>query len=82
VYSTAVACTAQCFVRKHANAQHPFFKKACKCTASLFLTIENDKRFPYEQAANMHAPIQYPKPDGQITFDVPTSLYRYCQHQE
>jgi len=34
-------------------------------------------------AANLHAPIQYPKPDGHITFDVPTSLYRYaCSKNE
>ncbi|KAH9606892.1 hypothetical protein KSS87_019726 [Heliosperma pusillum] len=26
--------------------------------------------------ANRHSPIQYPKPDGVISFDVPTSLYR------
>jgi electron-transferring-flavoprotein dehydrogenase len=33
-------------------------------------------------AANLHAPIQYPKPDGQITFDVPTSLYRSNTNHE
>ncbi|GAB4859206.1 hypothetical protein Ancab_010666 [Ancistrocladus abbreviatus] len=27
-------------------------------------------------AAKHHAPIEYPKPDGVISFDVPTSLYR------
>ncbi|GJM91230.1 hypothetical protein PR202_ga07586 [Eleusine coracana subsp. coracana] len=32
--------------------------------------------------ANLHAPIQYPKPDGQITFDVPTSLYRSNTNHE
>uniref|UniRef100_A0A0A9G788 Electron transfer flavoprotein-ubiquinone oxidoreductase n=1 Tax=Arundo donax TaxID=35708 RepID=A0A0A9G788_ARUDO len=25
--------------------------------------------------ANLHIPIQYPKPDGQITFDVPISYF-------
>ncbi|CAD6213249.1 unnamed protein product [Miscanthus lutarioriparius] len=32
--------------------------------------------------ANLHVPIQYPKPDGQITFDVPTSLYRSNTNHE
>ncbi|KAK3153049.1 hypothetical protein QOZ80_2BG0166960 [Eleusine coracana subsp. coracana] len=32
--------------------------------------------------ANLHAPIQYPKPDGHITFDVPTSLYRSNTNHE
>ncbi|TVU32011.1 hypothetical protein EJB05_23727, partial [Eragrostis curvula] len=32
--------------------------------------------------ANLHTPIQYPKPDGQITFDVPTSLYRSNTNHE
>jgi len=27
-------------------------------------------------AASEHAPIQYPKPDGEVTFDLPTSLFR------
>ncbi|KAK1319721.1 hypothetical protein QJS10_CPB04g01912 [Acorus calamus] len=27
-------------------------------------------------AASLHKPIQYPKPDGVLSFDVPTSLYR------
>ncbi|RRT42518.1 hypothetical protein B296_00035721 [Ensete ventricosum] len=31
------------------------------------------------QFASLHAPIQYPKPDGQISFDVPTSLYRFVE---
>ncbi|KMT15794.1 hypothetical protein BVRB_3g057690 isoform B [Beta vulgaris subsp. vulgaris] len=26
--------------------------------------------------ANLHSPIHYPKPDGVVSFDVPTSLYR------
>ncbi|OEL37136.1 Electron transfer flavoprotein-ubiquinone oxidoreductase, mitochondrial [Dichanthelium oligosanthes] len=32
--------------------------------------------------ANLHTPIQYPKPDGQTTFDVPTSLYRSNTNHE
>ncbi len=28
------------------------------------------------QYAAQHKPIEYPKPDGQLTFDLPTSLYR------
>ncbi|XP_043688330.1 electron transfer flavoprotein-ubiquinone oxidoreductase, mitochondrial-like [Telopea speciosissima] len=27
-------------------------------------------------AARLHTPIQYSKPDGLVSFDVPTSLYR------
>ena len=60
-------------------------KKQWKCTSfSLFPTIETNIRLPCAQAANLHAPIQYPKPDGHITFDVPTSLYRYacCKNEE
>jgi hypothetical protein len=74
VCSTTVTVPADWFVKNHANAQHFLF---------LFFTIEIDRRFPCAQAANLHAPIQYPKPDGQITFDVPTSLYRYaCSKNE
>uniref|UniRef100_A0A0E0BCP7 Electron transfer flavoprotein-ubiquinone oxidoreductase n=1 Tax=Oryza glumipatula TaxID=40148 RepID=A0A0E0BCP7_9ORYZ len=32
--------------------------------------------------ASLHSPIQYPKPDGQISFDVPTSLYRSSTNHE
>uniref|UniRef100_A0A0E0M9Q6 Electron transfer flavoprotein-ubiquinone oxidoreductase n=1 Tax=Oryza punctata TaxID=4537 RepID=A0A0E0M9Q6_ORYPU len=32
--------------------------------------------------ASSHSPIQYPKPDGQISFDVPTSLYRSSTNHE
>ncbi|XP_042403442.1 electron transfer flavoprotein-ubiquinone oxidoreductase, mitochondrial-like isoform X2 [Zingiber officinale] len=32
--------------------------------------------------SSMHTPIQYPKPDGQISFDVPTSLYRSSTNHE
>lgn len=39
-------------------------------------------RNPYDvtcdlQVAKLHSPITYPKPDGAISFDVPTSLHRY-----
>lgn len=29
------------------------------------------------QEARLCSPIEYPKPDGIVSFDVPTSLYRY-----
>ncbi|ONK60912.1 uncharacterized protein A4U43_C08F23990 [Asparagus officinalis] len=32
--------------------------------------------------ASTHAPIKYPKPDGQVSFDVPTSLYRSNTNHE
>ncbi|XP_024316838.1 electron transfer flavoprotein-ubiquinone oxidoreductase, mitochondrial isoform X3 [Brachypodium distachyon] len=32
--------------------------------------------------ANLHSPIQYPKPDGQVSFDVPSSLYRSNTNHE
>lgn len=28
------------------------------------------------QEAQLFSPIEYPKPDGVVSFDVPTSLYR------
>ncbi|GMH18203.1 hypothetical protein Nepgr_020044 [Nepenthes gracilis] len=33
-------------------------------------------------AAKLHVPIEYPKPDGVISFDVPTSLYRSNTNHE
>lgn len=30
-------------------------------------------------AAHLHSPIEYPKPDGVLSFDVPTSLHRYTK---
>ncbi|XP_020094638.1 electron transfer flavoprotein-ubiquinone oxidoreductase, mitochondrial isoform X2 [Ananas comosus] len=47
------------------------------------LTLKHGK--PDHQATNiadLHTPIQYPKPDGQISFDVPTSLYRSNTNHE
>ncbi|CAL9154717.1 unnamed protein product [Musa hybrid cultivar] len=47
------------------------------------LTLKHGK--PDHEAtdiASLHAPIQYPKPDGQISFDVPTSLYRSNTNHE
>lgn len=41
------------------------------------LTLKHGK--PDHEAtdvAQLHSPIQYPKPDGIVSFDVPTSLYR------
>ncbi|KAG5530727.1 hypothetical protein RHGRI_025632 [Rhododendron griersonianum] len=32
--------------------------------------------------AHLHSPIQYPKPDGTVSFDVPTSLYRSNTNHE
>ncbi|XP_058183493.1 electron transfer flavoprotein-ubiquinone oxidoreductase, mitochondrial [Rhododendron vialii] len=32
--------------------------------------------------AHLHSPIQYPKPDGIVSFDVPTSLYRSNTNHE
>ncbi|GMP78646.1 hypothetical protein CsSME_00034506 [Camellia sinensis var. sinensis] len=32
--------------------------------------------------ARLHSPIQYPKPDGVVSFDVPTSLYRSNTNHE
>ncbi|KAJ0091897.1 hypothetical protein Patl1_26428 [Pistacia atlantica] len=32
--------------------------------------------------ARLHSPIQYPKPDGVLSFDVPTSLHRYVSDNE
>ncbi|KAI3876075.1 hypothetical protein MKW92_039155 [Papaver armeniacum] len=34
------------------------------------------------EPANLHAPIAYPKPDGVVSFDVPTSLYRSNTNHE
>lgn len=34
-------------------------------------------KFLLLQFASLHDPIQYPKPDGIVSFDVPTSLYRF-----
>lgn len=31
----------------------------------------------FMQAAKLHSPIHYPKADGVLSFDVPTSLHRY-----
>ncbi|URD88891.1 Electron transfer flavoprotein-ubiquinone oxidoreductase [Musa troglodytarum] len=47
------------------------------------LTLKHGK--PDHEAtdiASLHAPIQYLKPDGQISFDVPTSLYRSNTNHE
>jgi hypothetical protein len=33
------------------------------------------------QAARLHSPIEYPKPDGVFSFDVPTSLHRFVNIQ-
>ncbi|KAL6343354.1 hypothetical protein AAG906_022937 [Vitis piasezkii] len=38
------------------------------------LTLKHGK--PDHEATDLHSPIQYPKPDGIVSFDVPTSLYR------
>ncbi|VAH17323.1 unnamed protein product [Triticum turgidum subsp. durum] len=34
------------------------------------------------EMANLHSPISYPKPDGQVSFDVPSSLYRSNTNHE
>ncbi|KAJ0969077.1 hypothetical protein J5N97_021954 [Dioscorea zingiberensis] len=34
------------------------------------------------EVASLHEPIQYPKPDGIVSFDVPTSLYRSNTNHE
>ncbi|KAI3872491.1 hypothetical protein MKW98_015837 [Papaver atlanticum] len=34
------------------------------------------------EPANLHTPIAYPKPDGVVSFDVPTSLYRSNTNHE
>uniref|UniRef100_A0A452YIU1 Electron transfer flavoprotein-ubiquinone oxidoreductase n=1 Tax=Aegilops tauschii subsp. strangulata TaxID=200361 RepID=A0A452YIU1_AEGTS len=34
------------------------------------------------EMANLHLPISYPKPDGQVSFDVPSSLYRSNTNHE
>ncbi|KAK6930540.1 hypothetical protein RJ641_004634 [Dillenia turbinata] len=34
------------------------------------------------EVARLHSPIPYPKPDGVVTFDVPTSLYRSNTNHE
>lgn len=34
----------------------------------------------YFQEAQRCTPINYPKPDGVISFDIPTSLYRYSPY--
>ncbi|WOL05667.1 electron transfer flavoprotein-ubiquinone oxidoreductase, mitochondrial [Canna indica] len=47
------------------------------------LTLKHGK--PDNEAtdiSSLHTPIQYPKPDGQISFDVPTSLYRSNTNHE
>ncbi|XP_072959335.1 electron transfer flavoprotein-ubiquinone oxidoreductase, mitochondrial [Typha angustifolia] len=57
--------------------EHYIFK------GKLPLTLKHGK--PDHEAtdiASMHTPIQYPKPDGQISFDVPTSLYRSNTNHE
>ncbi|THG05918.1 hypothetical protein TEA_007009 [Camellia sinensis var. sinensis] len=36
----------------------------------------------YRPEARLHSPIQYPKPDGVVSFDVPTSLYRSNTNHE
>ncbi|MQM16364.1 hypothetical protein Taro_049320 [Colocasia esculenta] len=46
-------------------------------------TLKHDK--PDHEAtemANLHKPINYPKPDGVLSFDVPTSLYRSNTNHE
>ncbi|XP_058094222.1 electron transfer flavoprotein-ubiquinone oxidoreductase, mitochondrial [Magnolia sinica] len=50
---------------------------------SLPLTLKHRK--PDHEAtdvASVHSPIQYPKPDGLVSFDVPTSLYRSNTNHE
>lgn len=47
------------------------------------LTLKHGK--PDHEAtdeAHLHSPIQYPKPDGTVSFDVPTSLYRSNTNHE
>eukprot|EP00268_Persea_americana_P045890 TRINITY_DN4702_c0_g1_i9.p1 TRINITY_DN4702_c0_g1~~TRINITY_DN4702_c0_g1_i9.p1 ORF type:complete len:204 (-),score=36.88 TRINITY_DN4702_c0_g1_i9:118-729(-) len=47
------------------------------------LTLKHGK--PDHEAtddASIHTPIQYPKPDGLLSFDVPTSLYRSNTNHE
>lgn len=47
------------------------------------LTLKHGK--PDHKATHIsskHTPIQYPKPDGQISFEVPTSLYRSSTNHE
>ncbi|MCL7023197.1 hypothetical protein MKW94_003982 [Papaver nudicaule] len=47
------------------------------------LTLKHGK--PDHEAtepANLHTPIAYPKPDGLVSFDVPTSLYRSNTNHE
>ncbi|XP_038982517.1 electron transfer flavoprotein-ubiquinone oxidoreductase, mitochondrial isoform X1 [Phoenix dactylifera] len=47
------------------------------------LTLKHGK--PDHEAtdiASVHTPIQYPRPDGQVSFDVPTSLYRSNTNHE
>lgn len=34
------------------------------------------------ELASQHRPIEYPKPDGQLTFDLPTSLFRSGTNHE
>ncbi|EMS67418.1 Electron transfer flavoprotein-ubiquinone oxidoreductase, mitochondrial [Triticum urartu] len=34
------------------------------------------------EMVNLHSPISYPKPDGQVSFDVPSSLYRSNTNHE
>lgn len=50
---------------------------------NLPLTLKHGK--PDHEAteiASLHAPIGYPKPDGVLSFDVPTSLYRSNTNHE
>lgn len=46
---------------------------------SLMNVLWTDTRISIVQIASLHTPIQYPKPDGLVSFDVPTSLYRFVQ---
>ncbi|XP_044401539.1 electron transfer flavoprotein-ubiquinone oxidoreductase, mitochondrial isoform X3 [Triticum aestivum] len=49
---------------------------------SISVTSEIDRTLPCGQMANLHSPISYPKPDGQVSFDVPSSLYRSNTNHE
>ena len=50
--------------RSHLHATPPPVRRCCR--------KDNEALLPAKQAT----PIAYPKPDGKLTFDLPTSLYR------